>query len=690
MSKRLFCLLPILLVLSAPATADPEPTAAQGRLLGRALAEGEVGEWANADRIAGRIGSDAGEAVVRWARLRSGIGTWEDYRDFLSQHPEWPDLETVRAKAEAMMPEDLSGPKVVAFFRDEAPRTGTGTLRLADALADAGLEAEADAAIVRGWREAWINLSEQAAILARYGAALAPHHLARLDRLLWQGRSSEVHNMLPLVDPDWQALARARLAIRNDLDGSSLLIRAVPLGLRDDPGLAYERYLYRVSKGRWDDAEQYLLEKSVSAAALGDPDLWMPRRANLARQALRRGDVEPAYRLAANNFGTAGAAFADAEWLAGYIALTDLDDPERAVQHFLRFRDAVSSPISRGRAGYWLGRAYERAGDPGAALAAYSFGAEYQTSFYGQLAAERSGVAADVMLAVRDDPVQLRARPILASAVVQAARLLDLAGEKGLATRFLRQAATGRAAADRAALAELAVELGKPQLGIRIAKDAALEGVVMPSQYYPLHAIADQVWSVPTEFALAVARQESEMNPAAASPAGARGLMQLMPGTAELMAGVVGVPYSPVRLLRDPIYNAQLGTAYLARMLERYDGSYLLATAAYNAGPGRVNQWLLANGDPRRPDVDAVDWIENIPFSETRDYVQRVLEALHVYRARLAGEAVPLRLAADLSRSEQRVTRSAKDAAMDVPAPSLSPLSRGRIGQTEPRPLARP
>ena len=219
--------------------------------------------------------------------------------------------------------------------------------------------------------------------------------------------------------------------------------------------------------------------------------------------------------------------------------------------------------------------------------------------------------------------------------MVRAGALFSLAGDEARAALFLRHAAGTLPAPQRAALAQMAIDTARPHLGVRIAKDAAADGVLIPSQYYPLHAMAEGDWPIPTELALAIARQESEFNPRAVSPAGARGLMQLMPGTAREVSDRLGVAFDLGRLTADPIYNARLGAAYLLRMLDAYDGSYLLAAAAYNAGPGRVREWLEAFGDPRGPDVDAVLWIESIPFEETRNYVMRVLESLHVYRARL-------------------------------------------------------
>lgn len=459
--------------------------------------------------------------------------------------------------------------------------------------------------------------------------------------------------MLPLVPSDWQALAKARTAVRRDADGSTALINAVPPSLKDDPGLAYERYLYRVANGRWEDAEAFLLRRSASAEALGKPDMWMERRANLARQALRRGDVSAAYALAARNFGNgdSGSDYADAEWVAGYVALTRMNDPRRAAAHFERFRQAVFTPISVGRAGYWLGLAHERAGDAAAARAAYLAAAAHQTSFYGQLAAERVGAPADRRLAGEERAPDWRRQAFMRSSVVQAGYFLSLAGDDARAAQFLRHAADGLPAEQRAALAQMASDLGRPHVGVRIAKDAAGDGMLLANQSYPLHEIARTDWPVATEFALAIARQESEFNPRAVSPAGAKGLMQLMPGTAKQVSGALGIGYDAGRLTSDPMYNARLGTGYLAKMLARYDGSYVLAAAAYNAGPGRVDEWLAAFGDPRRPDVDTIRWIETIPFEETRNYVMRVMEGLHVYRARLNGAASPVRLATDIERT---------------------------------------
>lgn len=646
----LACIALLFVLPAPPGPVEAQSDAPQAALLGSALEAARVGDWAGAADFAARSGDPVVRDLLLWTRLRDGAGRWRDYEDFVLRNGDWPGLRVLRRAGERLMPRDLPAEEVFAFFDGEPPQTGTGALRLADALAATDREEEAEAEAVRGWRELSLGPPEQAEFLGRWGDVLAPHHVARLDMCLWEGWTREAEAMLRLVDEDWQALARARIATRRDTEGLTLAIRAVPGKLKRDPGLAFERYRYRVEKGRWEDAEEYLLEKSTTREALGRPEMWMERRANLARQALRRGEVDRAYRLASKSFGAGGADYADSEWLAGFIALTRMEDPERALAHFRRFEAVVATPISLGRAGYWIGLAEERLGDAAAAEAAFRAAARHQTSFYGQLAAERVGQAPDPALAGEAAPNWHRAA-FRKSSVIRAGYLLHLAGEGPRASQFFRHAAEEQPAATRAALAQMAIDIGRPEIGIRIAKDAAAEGIIIAAQYYPLHAIAERDWPVPTEYAMAIARQESELNPQAASGVGARGLMQLMPATAEHMATLAGVDFDLDRVGADPIYNATLGTEYLSRMLDRYRGSYILATAAYNAGPGRVDEWIRTFGDPRRPEVDPVVWVEMIPFSETRNYVMRVLEALHVYRARLEGRTGPVRLSADMTRT---------------------------------------
>lgn len=623
-------------------------TAEQAAALAQALGAARTGDWNRAEAAAQLADGAVGADIILWLRLRDGAADWPYYAAFLARNPDWPALAILRRQAETRMPKDLPPAEVIGFFAPAAPQTGTGALRLAVAQAATGHKAEARATIGRAWTELSLTAPEQQAILADWEPGLEKLDARRLDMLLWRGLGGEAEAMLPRVDAETAALARARIAVRGDADGTTAMIEALPRRLQQDPGLVYERYLYRIRQGHWEDAEAWMLRASISAETLGRPDVWMARRADLAREALQRGEVATAYGLASQGHGTAGSDYADAEWMAGFIALTRMDDPKRAAEHFRRFQSLVFTPISLGRAGYWLGLAEAKAGNPEAAEAAFRAASTQQTSFYGQLAAERAGIAFDARF-VGDAPTpDWRTQGFVTRSVVQAAALLLRAGDDGRASVFFRQAAEGEPAAGRAALAQMAIDIGAPQIGIRIAKDAAGDGIVLPRQYYPLNAIAAQRWPVPTEMALAIARQESELDPTAASDAGAQGLMQLMPATARSVALEEGIAFDPGLLASDPLYNARLGTGYLQRMLDRYDGSALLAAAAYNAGPNRADAWIATMGDPRAADVDPVVWIESIPYKETRNYVMRVLEGIQVYRVRLKGEAAPVRLAADM------------------------------------------
>jgi soluble lytic murein transglycosylase len=406
------------------------------------------------------------------------------------------------------------------------------------------------------------------------------------------------------------------------------------------------------SSDRYDQAETYLAEFTADPAALGQPGLWGERRQSLARRAARQGRAEIAYLLASAHHMTRadGYAYAELEWLAGWIALRKLNSPKLALVHFHRFNDAVETPISLGRGAYWLGRAYEALGDRDSAREWYGAGAIHQTTFYGQLAAARAGVAGDPLIASTDLPDWAKS-PALRSDDVRAGVLLHYAGEDALAFAMFSsvgQKLEGTAALG--ALARLALDLGQPHYAVRVSKHAARKGILLYPAYYPVTGLASYASTIEPALAMAIARQETELNPRAISPAGARGLMQLMPATAKKVAGWIGEPYSQDRLLDDWQYNARLGQTYLARRIEEFGGSYVLAAAAYNAGATRVDGWIGEYGDPRLPGVDMIDWMESIPFGETRNYVQRVIEALYVYRARIAGNTGPMTIEADLAR----------------------------------------
>ena len=393
-----------------------------------------------------------------------------------------------------------------------------------------------------------------------------------------------------------------------------------------------------------------MLAQSKSAKHLGRPEKWAERRRAYARQEMRDGNNKRAYQLASHHFLTSGSNYADLEWLSGYIALRKLDDPGLALEHLVRFRAAIATPISYGRAGYWQGRAHEALGNSAAAKEAYRFAANYQTSFYGQLAAEKIDAPTDSYLTGREKFPDWRTARFMKSSVLHAATLMHYADRPRLAERFIRHLGESLGRTELQQLANLTMEIGRPNIAVRLSKQAARQGHVLPRTYFPVTALAKKKLPVDADLAMSIARRESELDQFIVSPAGAMGLMQIMPKTARKVARDIGIPYSRTKLTSDWQYNARLGSTYLAEQLEDFNGSFILAFAAYNAGPHRARTWIERYGDPRKSQIDQIDWIEHIPFRETRNYVMRVMESLHVYRVRISGKVLPIRISQDLRK----------------------------------------
>jgi soluble lytic murein transglycosylase len=537
---------------------------------------------------------------------------------------------------------------VLSFFDGHLPRTGVGSLRFAAALIQSGQGAKGAEELKRAWLTFNMSQDEHDAYVQRNGKTIAPLHEARMDMLLWRGNDTAAKRMMDLVSDDWKKLAEARIGLRKRVENVNRLIDRVPSKLRGDPGLAFERFLWRARKGLDDRAVELLLERSKSAESLGNPDEWANRRRSLARQMMRDRKPKTAYRVAANHHLTTGSDFADLEWLSGFIALRKLNDPKTALRHFERFAGAVETPISLGRAGYWIGRAHEADGNQTAAKSAYTLGANYQSSFYGQLAAERAGIATDPRMAGGESFPDWRSGPYVNSPVFAAAILLQAAGQRSLAERFLVHLAETQTREGIAQMGDLALDLREPHIALMLSKQAARQGYEIFKTYFPLGFPDGIDAKIPKEFALSIARRESEFDPVVVSGAGARGLMQLMPGTAKDMSKKVGAQYSLSGLLNDPAYNARLGTAYLEELSARYDGNPVLMSAAYNAGPSRADAWRKLYGDPRNSKIDVIDWIEGLPFRETRNYVMRVTESFAPYRARRSGKVAPSTVSAEL------------------------------------------
>jgi soluble lytic murein transglycosylase len=593
--------------------------------------------------------SGVGHDIVEWQRLRAGEGRLAEYEAFLGRRPDWPGLPYLREKGEEAVARSDDPARVIAWFAGGLPETGEGALAYVRALQAQGRMAEAETEAMRAWADLSFTAQEEETLIALAPEAVGFVHELRLDNLLWSGRRNEAGRTVARVDKDLQALARARIALQAETPGVTALIEAVPKAKAGDAGLAFDRFIWRMKRDLYDDALPLILERSASADALGRPEAWAERRAILTRWLMRKGRPAEAYKVASRHWlpeGTGASAYADLEFLAGFIALRRLDDPATALKHFQHLLAGVTTPISLARAHYWIGRAQEAAGQDG--TASYQAAAKHQTAYYGLLAAERLGMVLDAGLLGRPKAPDWQGAGFRQSSVMEAVELLRKAGDLTLAKRFLLHLAEGQDETGLSQMADMVTDWNEPHLAVLIGKAAAERGLILPHAYYPVPKFVPDGLKVSRALALAISRRESEFDPAARSSADARGLMQVLPGTGKLMAGKLGVPHEVGKLLSDPAYNVSMGAAYLAEMAEEFGPSIALIASGYNAGPGRPRRWVAEFGDPRRADVDVVDWVESIPFGETRTYVMRVAEGVVIYRAKLKGAVGPVRITDEL------------------------------------------
>ncbi len=616
--------------------------------------------------------------VLTWIRLREGKGTLAEYRAFFDARPDWPGLDRLRKAAEPEITADANPTETIAFFGGNAPQTGEGAVRLAQALLDTDNDVAAKATL----RDAWLSLrltdEGHDAMLDAFGEELAPFHVARTDALLWRWLTTDTRRMLPLLDADQRALATARMGYIRKAADLPKLFAAVPAALRGDPGLAYDRYSWLASRGNRTEAVKILRERSTSGAALGEPFRWSGWRRSLARWEMREGRADQAYLLASRHYLTDGSAFADLEWLSGYIALKYMGDPVQALTHFQAALGEVETPISVSRMQYWIGRAHEVMNQPDLAADAFTAAADHQTAFYGLLASEKVGRALDPVWA--QAPI-IPQTDVFAQDLTKAAFLLLAAGERGHAVTFFADLG---ATLEPGALAQVGAALDaldEQYYTLLLGKRALRRGVMVPQNYFPIHDLAAMDLPVDPALALSIARRESEFNIGIGSPVGALGLMQLMPATAEEVAGILELPYQRVRLTSDWEYNATLGAKYLAMLTEEFGPTPVMIAAGYNAGPSRPKIWMDDRGDPRLREMDVVDWIEHIPFRETRNYVMRVTESLPIYRARLTGQAGHVAFTALLVGEKPLLRPRARPVPKPAEAtPSMRPIARPARG----------
>jgi soluble lytic murein transglycosylase len=615
------------------------------------------GDWPRARGFTMLTGDPVFGTLMQWRYLldMGSAAPFEEINSFLTAHGNWPRREALAAASERAMPGSMEPNQVIAWYANRTPITATGKIRLGEALIASDKREQGENLIRRAWIEGSFAPGEETGLLQRHGDKFTQaDQRARLQQLLSREDGTAARRQLQRVDADAQRITNARLRIKASPALAASVMAGLPAALKSDPELRFDAA--RALRRRGMDREAWTLLAETpphpTAADIAD-ERWQERHI-MTRDALRAGDYDMAYRLVSQHGMETGAGFADAEFLAGWIALRFLHKHDIALSHFKRLAGAVSLPISKARALYWQGRALEEAGQTGDAVTAYRGAAENHETFYGQLALAR--IEETPLISFPDDtatpPAQDR-DAFNGDERIIAIRLLSEMGDRDRARLFaIRIANDTPNAWHLDMLAQLMTAVNDPAMSVRVAKIASYSGIVLPSRLAPMMTLPKFPGAgAPPDPALVLglARQESEFDPKAVSSAGARGLMQIMPASARKAAVAHGLVYRLGDLVARPQYNMQIGMAIISDYLEYWGGSYILAIASYNGGAGNVTRWVETNGDPRDPTVDPIDWIERIPFGETRNYVQRVLENVQVYRSRLAGKQ-ELDILADLYR----------------------------------------
>ena len=607
---------------------------------------------ADATEVEASISDPVARKLAEWLILRSDNNgaSVERYRAFLETNPSWPSQTFLRRRIEAALWDDRRDDSAVwAWFQNESPVSAKGRLALAKVMIDRGDRGNAERLVREAWRNDPMSEDTETTALDMFGSFLtAGDHKARMDTMLY-GTDNEAAGIRAArrLGSGYVALAKARIAANRKGGNLRALLEDVPRELSGDTGYVFARIQLLRREEKFTEAAQLMLSAPKEAARLFNVDEWWIERRLLARKMIDVGEYRSAYLIARDAALPARDIYkTEQEFTAGWIALRFLNDPALAAQHFARIGVGSANPTALARAGYWQGRAAEAAGRGQEARAAYSRAAEQSTSYYGQLARAKLGLP---QIDLNGVP---RGRGAERLEIVRAVALLYEIGERELAIPIFSDMGDNGDPEALAGLGELTARHGDARGMLLMGKAALNRGLPFDHYAYPINGIPSfrQVGpEVEQSIVYAIARQESAFNPAVVSPAQAYGLMQVTPDAGRYVCKRAGIGFDLNRMKTDPVYNAMLGAAELGGLLEDYRGSYILTFAAYNAGRGSVRKWIERYGDPRDPKVDAVDWVELIPFSETRNYVQRIMENLQVYRARFGG-GTRLQIEADLRR----------------------------------------
>jgi soluble lytic murein transglycosylase len=650
---------PLARPVSGPFAVAPTTATSQDDIdaVKRAIEAARKGKLADADAAENSIKDPVARKLAEWAVLRSDSTnpTFARYAAFVNANPSWPHAPLFRRRAEnALWNDHLDDNAVLAFFANRSPTTAKGRYMLARALLTKG-DREAAAALVRqAWRNDDCSADSEAKVLEMFGSMLTPEdHKARMERRFFADDSEAGLRAATRLGGDQLAIGRARAAVMRKTGNAKALLDAVPVAARSDPGYVFARIQLLRKENKSEEAGKLILAVPQDPDALVDVDQWWVERRLLVRKLLDDGDAQTAYRVARDATSPPQGNYrVDQHFTAGWIALRYLHDPKTAAEHFSHINEGTVSPHALARGGYWQGRAFEAMGQRAQAKAYYEAAAQHTATYYGQLARARLGLTD---LGLRGPPAfSPQEQSVLSNLEVgRAAEILYALDERDmLASIFAELGESGTDIAGMATLGEIAAKHDDGRSMLLLGQSAYSRGLPLDYYAYPIVGLPDyKPIAPPIEPAVAysISRQESHFNQKIVSTANAMGLMQVTPAAAIDTAKKFKATYSRDRLLKDPVYNMQMGAAELSNLLGGYNGSYILTFAGYNAGRGRVRQWIAAYGDPRDPKVDPVDWVERIPIAETRNYVERIMENLQVYRARFGG-GTKLMIEADIKR----------------------------------------
>lgn len=611
-------------------------------------------QWGSMESYRKRLKDPVAQDVLIWIRaMKDANVSMEDLTYVVDNLSDWPRMVGIQAKAEGkMFNKPIGTSRTLSWFATRDPISGEGRAALADAYYASGDTVSGDRWLKLAWREAKLSRDGQKRIYGKHKKRLsADDHAARAEYLIWEGTAhfSKIQGLLSVMAPDQRALMDARMRVLRNASGMDAAIKRVPSNLSNNTGLLYSRAKWRRKKKTKEYAlPVYLQMIDPPVTEKGKERVWRERKI-MAYWAIEEKRYSDAYRLTRNHGMDRGSEFASAEFLGGWLALTKLGKADLAQQHFQTLRDGVTFPVSLSRASYWLGRAHEAAGSL-EAQAHYADAARFPNAYYGFLAADRLSPNYSTINLPPEITTPLAQSPLSQDNRIKAMTLLGQIGEEHYYTLFsfhLDDVLTSLD--DLSLIAKLGAQFGYMRPSVRAAKQASRFQSMLTETGYPVPAaITNLPEKFDKAFVAAIARQESEFNVSAVSSARAYGMMQMINSTASATARKHRVPYSKSRMTRDIDYSANLGALHLHDLLREFDGSYILAAAAYNAGSSRAKQWMRAYGDPRTGEIDPVDWIESVPFSETRNYIQRVLENLQIYRARMNNNSTQNKILNDI------------------------------------------